>query len=454
MNITRDTIIAHCTPTGSGALALIRISGPQAFSCVAQCAHLSSNKKLETVLSHTIHHGWVQNAHGKKLDEVLFFAMRGPKTFTGEDVIEITCHNNNFIVESIIERCIETGIRLAQAGEFTRQAVENNKYDLLQAEAIHELISAQSREQIQQSLAQLSGTLSHHIHLLEKETIQILALCEASFEFLDEDIDFSDQIIAQINSLLKKIKTLKDNFDKQQQLREGVRIALIGSVNAGKSSLFNTLLGKKRAIVTPIEGTTRDSIEAHTYAYTASTTFVDTAGLRITNDIIEQEGIERSYQEAQKADIILLVIDSSRTCSNYEQEVYYDLLKKYEPKIIIVNTKADLPKNTIPTKLTGFSVSSTTQSGIATCKELLQKKIHELLQKDSSAFLLNKRHYTLLIEFEKELLQAYNLCSSSLAYELLAHHITQALAHLCELTGKSISEKTLNAVFSSFCVGK
>lgn len=449
-----DTIIAHCTPSGSGALALIRISGPDAFLLANICAQLSSKKKLTEVESHTIHHGWVINSAAQKLDEVIFFAMKGPKTFTGEDIIEITCHNNSFIIEAIIEQCIQVGMRLAQAGEFTRQAVENGKYDLLQAEAIHELISAQSREQVQQSLAQLSGSFSHCIQQLEHATLHILALCEASFEFLDEEMDFSSDIATKIDALLATITSLKYNFDKQQQLREGMRIALIGSVNAGKSSLFNALLGKNRAIVTPIAGTTRDSIEAHTYEYGTSVTFVDTAGLRITHDIVEKEGIERSYQEAEKADLILLVIDTSRECSSYEQAIYYDLIQKYSHKLCIINTKADLPTKTFPSDFCGLTVSVQTLIGIENCKIMLKEKLHLILQQGTATFLLNKRHYTLLTSFEQELLHTKTLCKNPCPYELISHHITQALAYICELTGKSITEKTLDTIFSSFCIGK
>ena len=331
----KDTIVAQCTPTGSGALALIRVSGPQAFSLVTQCSklsnvptnlltnqsanpftHLSTPKTILTLPSHTIAHGFIiepqktnRTKNICKIDEVLFFVMHAPRTFTGEHTVEISCHNNIFIIEKIIHILIQLGARLAQPGEFSRRAVENGKIDLLQAEAINELIHANSQQAIQQSLAQVTGTLSLFVHQLEKKTLKILALCEASFEFLEEEINFSDQIRELVSDLLETIRIVQTSNEQQRQLREGVRIAIIGSVNAGKSSLFNTLVGKNKAIVTPIPGTTRDLIESGLYQDGVYLTLVDTAGLRNTEDIIEKEGIERAYREAHIADLVLLVSD-------------------------------------------------------------------------------------------------------------------------------------------------
>ncbi len=457
MNI--DTIVAHCTPSGSGAIALLRISGSQAFSIANSCAHLSSGKPLSSVTTHTIHHGWVVDNAGKKLDEVLFLAMRGPRTFTGEDTIEITCHNNQFLIELLIERIIACGARPAQPGEFTRTAVENNKIDLLQAEAINDLIHAQSQQALKHALNQLEGSLSQQLATLEKKVLQIIGLCEASFEFLEEDVDFSNQMRERIQTTLETIAHLKKNFDQQQLVRQGVRIALVGTVNAGKSSLFNALIGKNRAIVTNIAGTTRDVIEAGSYHNGMYWTFIDTAGLRNTDDVIEKEGIERSYQEAHNADLVLLVNDASRLLTDAEKLVYETILSSYPTKTILVHNKIDalLPaslKNITADCLAINSVSTKTAEGIEALHLTITHAVDTMITKTDSPFLLNKRHMTLLISFESKLLTVSDLLQKTIEYELVAYHLKDALSVLTELTGKSVSEKAMDMIFRDFCIGK
>lgn len=449
-----ETIVAQCTPSGSGAIALLRISGPDAWGIVSKCAHLSSKRALASVQSHTIHHGKITSSLNKTIDDVLFFAMRGPRSFTGEDVIEVTCHNNPFIIEEILERIIECGARLAQAGEFSRQAVENNKLDLTQAEAINELIHANSQQLLKQSLEQLDGSLSHWINLLEKQIIQLMALCEASFEFLEEEMDFSKQMDQTVTQVLEKIASLKKTFDQQQQLREGMRIAIIGSVNAGKSSLFNTLIGKKRAIVTNIAGTTRDVIEAGMYDDGVYVTLVDTAGLRKTDDIIEKEGIERSYKEAKLADIVLLTFNGSAFFTKNEKSVYQQLLKTYQEKTILVQNKTDLENKKEALGKVAIKISTKTGTGIEQLKKLIAEKIKAIFTSGGSSFLLNKRQFRLLCSFEQELFTVKKMLQNNPDYELISHHLRDGLAHLNELTGKTVTEKALDAVFKEFCVGK
>ncbi len=454
-----DTIVAQCTPRASGAIALLRISGPQAFSIADRCALLSSGHALSTVPTHTIHHGWVVDAQGTKLDEVLFLVMHAPRTFTGEHTVEITCHNNQFLIELLIERIIACGTRPAQAGEFTRAAVENNKIDLLQAEAINELIHANSQQGLRHALDQLRGTLSHHLAELEIQVLRIIGLCEASFEFLEEDVDFSDKLSEAFQNIFVSLSHLKKSFDQQHLVRQGVRIALVGTVNAGKSSLFNALIGKNRAIVTNIAGTTRDVIEAGSYHEGLYRTFVDTAGLRTTDDIIEREGIERSYQEAQHADLVLLINDASRTLTDSEKEIYATILDRYPAKTIFVHNKIDALD---PQALTLFSASSVaiipvstqTGEGIETLHQMISQAIEELMTKTECPFLLNKRQMSLLISFENKLKEAAQFLEKPIQYELLAHHLKDALAVLTELTGKSVSEKAMDMIFRDFCVGK
>ncbi|MCX5922760.1 MAG: tRNA uridine-5-carboxymethylaminomethyl(34) synthesis GTPase MnmE [Candidatus Dependentiae bacterium] len=453
-----QVIIAQCTPNGSGAIALLRISGTHAISVASKISKLASGKSLLSLPTHTVHFGFIIDAQGNHIDQVMFTIMQGPKTFTGQDVVEITCHNNPFIIQEIIDQALAHGARLAQAGEFTKRAVLNDKIDLIQAEAINELIHANTQMALKKSLAQLEGSFSSWIFAIEKTLIKALAFSEASFEFIDEEMTFSNQIKQMISSTLQTITVIKKTFDQQLHIRQGVRIAIIGSVNAGKSSLFNALLHKERAIVTNIAGTTRDVIEAGVYKDNSYWTLIDTAGLRQTNDIIEKEGIKRSGQEAQLADIILLVFDGSRTISGDEQIVYKELLEKYQHKTIIIQNKADLPAhyNELIAQLSGvIALSSNDAIAVAKVEEKISSTITALLEKNESPFLLNKRHYNLLIDLEKRLLEIDSmLLHESPAYELLSYHLNDALAFLCELTGKTISEQGMDAVFREFCVGK
>lgn len=497
-SVDEQTIIAQCTPRGSGAIALLRISGIDAISIAGAIAQLASGKKLTDLPSHTIHYGNVVDAQKNIIDSVLFMLMRAPRTFTGQNTVEITCHNNQFIIEEIICQAIRAGARLAQEGEFTKRAVLNGKINLVQAEAINELIHAQTQMALKQSLAQLSGSFSSWLAGIETELMKALAFCQASFEFLDEEMEFGTQINSMIAEVRHSIADIKKTFNQQQQIRQGVRIALIGTVNAGKSSLFNALLNQQRAIVNAQAGTTRDSIEAGLYKNGNFWTLVDTAGLRQTQDVIEQEGIRRSFEEAHKADIILLAYDSTRELSQEESAIYTQLQEKYEHKIICVYTKCDtlsfdtsgpkgpstqdvyteklmnnnldinsyplhilsanevrVSKNVPYTKQNIIYVSSKTKNNIGHLEQIIQQKVAALFEDISSPFLLNQRQHNLLLSLENKLLDIETMLNSKhIAYELLSIHLNDAIAHLAELSGKEISEVSMDMVFREFCVGK
>ncbi len=450
-----DTIIAQCTPSGLGALALLRVSGVDACQIVSQCTRLSSGQKISDVATHSIQHGFVVTCDGGVIDEVLFFVMHAPRTFTGENTIEITTHNNPFIIQAVIDRIVACGARLAFNGEFSQQAVMNGKMDIIQAESINELIHANSEHQLKQSLSQLSGSFSAWVLALENDLLHLMALCEASFEFLEEDVDFSFSMRESLLVIMKKINDAKKTFDIQQQLRNGIRIALIGSVNTGKSSLFNVLLGKQRAIVTPIAGTTRDVIEAGLYKNGIYWTLIDTAGLRVTDDVVEQYGIDRSYTEAGSADIILLVWDGTRAMTDAEYKVYETLIAHYEKKIILVINKAD--QSIIPNSLfkVALLVSTVTQLSVSELENQIETLIERQIIKDTCPFLLNKRHFSLLTSCEQQLSIVHELLERSVRdYEIIAIHLKDALAILTELTGHSVTEKAMDKIFKEFCIGK
>jgi len=448
-----ETIVALCTPQGKGAIALLRMSGPSAVEIATRISTLASGKKLTDLPTHTIHFGAVIDKQGKPIDQVLFLLMRGPKTFTGEDTVEITTHNNPFIVSAIIEQAVQAGARLAQEGEFSKRAFLNGKLDLHQAEAINELIHAQTQQALKASLAQLEGSLSHKLKGFEEKLLEALALSEASFEFIeDEQTEFCKNITAIIKRVAADIEALKKSHGQQKQIREGIRIALIGSVNAGKSSLFNLLLSQKRSIVTNIPGTTRDVIEAGQYRDGTYITFIDTAGLRQTQDIIEQEGIRRSMEQAQQADIILLVKDCSRAATKQEEKIYQDLEKSFGKKLIIVKNKADL--NSTENIHIGHVISCKTGRNIEALTQDIDKKIENLFSDLASPFLLNQRQYSKLIPLENHLESALQLLNNQPAYELVSFELKKSLEQLAELSGKTISKQAIDHIFNQFCIGK
>lgn len=453
----QQTIVALCTPQGAGAIALLRLSGADVFAIVDQASKLASGKKLSDQTTHTIHYGFVVDSSGEHVDQVLFLVMRAPKTFTGQDVVEITCHNNPFLIEAVIDRLLVCGARLAGNGEFTQRAVMLGKMDLLQAEAMNDLIHAQTAASLKYSLQQLQGSLSSWVAEIEVDVVEMMAFCEGSFEFLDEEMEFAADVILKMDRLTLKIEKLLKTFPKQQYIKEGVRIVLIGSVNAGKSSLFNCLLEKNRAIVTPIAGTTRDTIEAGVFRDGEFLTFVDTAGIRSTSDQIEQEGIDRSFQEAAGADIILLVVDSSSALDSEALVAYQDILNKYSHKVILVQNKIDNSVSMQSLSFTGptVSVSAKNQQKIDDLYHQIVQKIQELKGSDSISCLLNKRQYDLLTKFLKDLHQiAPMLRKKQVDYELVSYRLKEALQLLAEMTGRSISEAALDKVFQTFCVGK
>lgn len=451
-----QVIIAQATAQGAGAIGMIRVSGSNAVSLVDSFAMIPGNKKLADQDSHTIHYGFVLDGQGNHIDQVLFLLMRAPKTFTGQDVVEITCHNNQLLIERIIDSAIARGARLAQSGEFTRRAVLNGKVDLLQAEAINELIHAQTSYGVKQSLQQLEGSFSAWIAQIEKQLIAVIAFCEGSFEFLDEEMSFEPQIKERLAAVRGDIDQLLKTFDKRHYITQGVRIALVGSVNVGKSSLFNALLNRQRAIVTDIAGTTRDTIEAGVYHDGLFATFVDTAGLRDSDDIVEKIGIDRSFQEVTSSDIILMVFDASVNYSQQDIALYQSIADQYSEKIIFVQNKIDVGSTILPfiNPEQIVSVSVKESRNIDLLRQKIDAKIISLMDCGASPYLVNKRHYTLLLALSQELETIMNSISRKIDYELLVITVNDALSKLSELTGKTVSEKALDAIFKEFCVGK
>jgi tRNA modification GTPase len=457
-----DTIVASCTAPGAGALALIRFDGSQAREIVSAMALLPHGKVLSDCATHSIVYGHIVAADRSLIDQVLFLLMDSPRTFTGNDIVEITCHNNRFIIEAIIARGCELGARHARPGEFTQRAVMNGKIDMLQAEALHELIMAPSHAVAVRSLAQLEGSLSFVIVQLQQELFELAAYVEASFEFLEEehlDLDFTTLISQRITAILERIHPLCAGQKQMQQLREGVKIALVGSVNAGKSTLLNALVGRNRAIVSEVPGTTRDSIEASMSDGGYVWTYIDTAGLRMTHDVIEQEGIVRSRYEAAVADIIIFVCDGSREPTAEVIAEYRGLVGQSGKLVLLALTKSD--NGCVHTwvaqepPVQSFCISAPSGLGMAALKSAIFVHVKQVYEGITHPFILNQRQLTLVLDVEKLLVHMQQECQlGQLPYELLAAQLHGVLTLMTQLSGRSVTEEIMDTVFSTFCIGK
>lgn len=443
-----STIISQCTPSGSGAIALLRISGPDAFIIADKFLRLLKKEKVSDQASHSIHFA---KAHiGEQIiDHAMALIMHAPKTFTGENVVEITCHNNPLIIEALVQEAIKYGARQALPGEFAQQAVLNKKIDFIQAESINELIGARTPEAINISLGQLQGSLSSKINSIQNQLLQALALCESSFEFLDdESISFDNQIMDILKQTNSEISKIKSSYDIQKQVRQGYRVTLLGSVNAGKSSLFNALIEEEKAIVTPVAGTTRDVIESTVVIDGQTITFVDTAGLRETTDLVESIGIKRSREEAIKSDLILLVRDYSEP----EEQDYQNILKEFSNKIIQIQSQID--KTDIIKKDNIMPVSTVTNTGIEELKKHILERLANLKQSGETIFLLNKRHYHNLTAAQLHINKAIEMLEKNPAFELISISLNEAIQSLGQLTGQTVTHEVMDMIFRQFCVGK
>lgn len=467
-----DVIVARATPQGNGAIGLIRFSGPGVFLLCEKFSHLSSGKALSALPSHTIHHGHIfdfaPDGTRKTVDEVLFLIMHAPRTFTGEDTLEITCHNNDFIIARIIALASSYGARHAKPGEFTQRAFISGKIDLLQAEAINDIITAPSLAAAELSLAQLEGSLSAKIREIETGLIHCQAVSEASFEFLDEeqrDIGFDEMVWERVTQLTETVKSVLRSSSRSLSLKRGVSVALIGAVNAGKSTLLNALVGQQRALVSDVAGTTRDTIEVTQESDGAFWTLVDTAGIRDTENEIEKAGIDRSYEQVVSADLIVLVYDSSRELSDEDARRYEQILADRGDRVIVVYNKCDAVDrgskmneslgSALGVQMT-HTVSGKTGAGVEELRRAIEERVALIRGVDSGTFMITQRQVDILTDILHGLqaIQERYAPPRRVEYELLAYDLSLLIERITDLTGKNVNEKVMDTVFRSFCVGK
>ena len=458
MSDFEDTIAAIATPIGVGGLAVIRVSGAHAISVVEKGfrASGSTRKELREQASHTLIHGHILDGE-QIVDEVMVALMRAPRTYTREDVVEISCHGGRMVSQSVLQTLLDSGARLAEPGEFTKRAFLSGRIDLTQAEAVADLIDAKTKIASRAAQSQLQGRLYREVEIIRNELISVLAHMEAHIDFPDEDISPNTQseLRTRVAECLRKTEKILTTADDGQVLREGLRLAIIGRPNVGKSSLLNVLLGNPRAIVSSVPGTTRDTIEEMLDIAGLPVRIVDTAGLRTTKDAIEQEGVQRSENMAELADMILLVLDESMPLQDDDSVI----LQKYKDKpSIIVRNKADLPSKLIipgEVKTQQVLVSCAQSKGIEALKSLIKQRA---LKGDSDIgsleFMLNARHKATLKMANAALSNTLEGLEKHLDLELIAMECRIALDLIGQIVGKTSTEDLLDSIFSQFCIGK
>lgn len=466
--MTDDTIAAIATALGEAGLAVVRLSGPQALAVADRCFSPAGRHSLKpsAAATHTIHYGKIVR-RDRTVDEVLLSVMRAPRTFTREDAVEITCHGGILAAKLVLDTVLECGARAAEPGEFTRRAFLNGRLDLAQAEAVADLIHARTELALEAAHEQLAGRLSQRIHRLRDDLMQTLAHVEAHIDFPDEDIapETRDGLLARMERAVTFTDELLRTAEEGRILRRGIRAAIIGRPNVGKSSLLNQLLGHDRAIVSPIAGTTRDTIEETANIRGWPVVFVDTAGLREAGDSLEQEGIRRSRDTAARAELILHVLDASEPLSP-EDEVY---LKQFShKKRVLVRNKMDLPARlewpeeivTAPSggagaRLPVVDVCALSGQGIEPLKDALRDLVWageikaEMLQ-----VMINSRHQDALRRAREAALRTRDALRQDLALDLVALELRICVNAVGEVVGQTATEDLLDSIFGQFCIGK
>ncbi len=459
---THDTIAAISTPLGKGGIGVVRISGKKAFSVAEELFVPHAEKKLSDSDSHTAHHGYIAvPGTGEMVDEVLVTVMRAPKTYTAEDVVEISCHGGIVPMKNILELCLSGGARLAEPGEFTKRAFLNGRMDLAQAEAVLDIICSQTDASRKIAVEQLKGALSKEVRSLRSEVLDVLSLIEASIDFSQEDIDLpgAKRISSSIASTLSRITEILKTSDKGIRIREGASVVICGRPNVGKSSLMNALLRHDRVIVTPVAGTTRDVIEESIILSGVKVKVSDTAGIIDTHDRVELEGIRRSREKLDTADIVIFVLDLSRDLTERDEEVFRTLEGK---KVVIAANKADLEQafeiSYASSKFDGreiLKISALKKEGLETIEDAVAKELFDGDPAEPEGVMVtNMRHKDNLVKAAGCLERAAEITGEGYNPELLASDLKEAVDSLGSITGETVEDDILDKIFSQFCIGK
>ncbi len=452
------TIAAICTPAGQGAIGVIRVSGEEAIAITQRVF----SKKIMGAKGYTVHYGNIIDQN-EIIDEVILLLFRSPHSFTKENVVEISCHGSPYILEKVLNLLLQNGAELAQAGAFTQRAFLNGAMDLAQAEAVADLIAAESAAAHKVAMRQLKGGFSNELKHLREQLLDFVTLIELELDFAEEDVAFADrsELKNLILSLLTKIEKLIASFRLGNVLKKGVPVAIAGKPNAGKSTLLNTLLGEEKAIVSHIAGTTRDVIEDVIQIEGILFRFMDTAGLRETEDFVEKIGVERALEKIKEAQILLFIYDASiesyedtyKTACNFQE-------KHPETILILVANKADLCTNNIkeeknsPTDLLHIAISAREKEGIDRLKKMLLATVGSEGLSTHETILTNTRHVEALRQAQAALMTVLDGLAIGLTGDLVSIDIRTALHHIGSITGEINTEEILGNIFGKFCIGK
>ncbi len=444
----KETIVALSSGSDAAALAVVRLSGPESFAIVKE---LTKGKDVAKWQSHTLHFVNIYDADGL-LDEAVIGIFKAPNTFTKEDIVEISCHGSSFIIEKLINTCIQLGARLAEPGEFTLRAYLNGRLDLSQAEAVADLISADNAGAHRLALEHLRGGFSEMIDKLREKLINFASYLELELDFSQEDVEFVDRtaLVSLLNDIIKQVQILLSSFKQGNALKTGIPVAIVGPPNAGKSTLLNTLLNEEKAIVTHIPGTTRDVIEDSIFIKGIKFRILDTAGIRHTTDLVEAMGIARSKKAIADAHIVLIMYEVSTPAEEIQDLIQF--AEKAEAQIVFIRNKADLDHEAKTIKTGEIQISAAKKTGIQDIENALLQFANAQLS--GNIMLTNLRHVQHLEETATALNLTLEGIDQQLPTDLLAQHIRQALHHLGMLTGSISTDDLLGNIFSKFCIGK
>ena len=465
--IPQETIVALATPSGAGAIAIIRLSGADAIAIAAEVFQSVSGKDITKQKTHTLHLGHIMDGT-KTCDQVLLSIFKGPNSYTGENVVEISCHGSTFIQQQIIQLLLRNGSKMAQPGEFTLRAFLNGKLDLSQAEAVADLIASDNEASHQIAMQQMRGGFSNEIAKLREELLNFASLIELELDFAEEDVEFADR--TQFHELLERIefvlKRLIDSFAVGNVIKNGIPVAIVGEPNVGKSTLLNALLNEERAIVSDIAGTTRDTIEDELVIEGMSFRFIDTAGIRETKDVVESIGIQKTFEKIEQAQVVILLLDAKQLqVSGLKFQVEIEKIKNkfpLKPLIVLINKVDLLPVEEVETirkqlgtlNLKLETISAKQKTGIEDLKNTLLSFVNTGALRNNETIVTNTRHYDSLLKALEEIQKVKWGLDSGISSDLMAIDIRQALFHFGEITGQVSNDELLGNIFANFCIGK